>query len=499
MKTSLLAVLFAITSSTFVGAQVPDKDPFIKGESANTAGGEEAAAGVNLSAYVEFIEIPTRALHQLMRNPDLSLSDGNAVRRAVQERINEGEAKIVESALVTSASGESRIESVKEFIYPVAWDPPARLATTNVGPAVDGSDHRRFPVPMVENGIAYWPPSSFPHPTTFEERPLGIEWNQEVWAIANGREWEFSLRPGLVMESNPHSSFTMSTPFGPHEAVNPPTMKSWRPIVPKQTAPIGDTLWLGTVASPPLPETEDGVSMMGFLQSFSQIPIGNRTIAPSVFSITIEFIQVDADLINNYFQAHTDTEFRAGDLRRQLTEQLKDEEARLIDLVTLRCPLGQPASFGAVEERIYPTEFKPAQIPSYLLPNEDAESDEAELQSLARYWPPSAYPIPSAFETRNVGTMVGATVEADRNSGQLLMQIAPRIVRYLGNRVISEFRTPRGVEPLGTMPVFSTLGVTTSVYLSPGDEILLGMASPWTDEGEWNNERRVLVFAKLAE
>lgn len=502
MKASLLAILVVITSPFFVKAQVPDKDPFIKGDSGNPAGGEEGAVGINLSAFVELIKIPTASLHRLKSNPDLALSDGDEVRRAVQERIEQGEAKIVESALVTSASGvQSMIESLKEIIYPVAWDPPARLATTNVAPAGDGSDddYHRLPVPMVENGIAYWPPSSYPHPTTIEMRPLGIQWHQEARSVANGREWEFNLAPHFVLEAGTHSSLTISTPPGPHDPVSTPTMRSWNVTVPKQTAPIGDTVWLGTVASPENSETEGEVSMMTFLRGFSQKPTNQTIITPPAFTLFIEFIEVEANDVNDYFRAHTDSEFSAEDLRLQLREKLESEKARLIELIALRCPLGQTARYSAVDERIYGTEFHPAQVPTYLVPNVSDESKSGEIEPFARYWSPSVYPTPSAFVTRNTGTQIHATIATEDETGLLLSQLQPEIVRYLGKRVISEFQTPRGMEPLGTMPIFSTLRVTTSVYMSPGDEILLGMASPWDDEGEWDNERRVLVFAKLAE
>jgi len=83
---------------------------------------------------VEWIEVDAATATKLLAEPDPAKprlyrpSDAGPLRQALQEKIDKGEATLVESAMVVARSGQrAKVESIHEFIYPTEWDPAQLL------------------------------------------------------------------------------------------------------------------------------------------------------------------------------------------------------------------------------------------------------------------------------------------------------------------------------------------------------------------------------------
>lgn len=115
---------------------------------------------------VEWIEVPHTTYTRLMweeseresATPHQSL-DNTPLRRAVAELVEEGEARVIDTAMIVAPSGErARVESQNEHIYPTEID---RLPSALEVPAPAGQDS-----PQIHVG-------RLPFPVVFEMRPVG--------------------------------------------------------------------------------------------------------------------------------------------------------------------------------------------------------------------------------------------------------------------------------------------------------------------------------------
>ncbi len=197
--------------------------------------------------------------------------------------------------------------------------------------------------------------------------------------------------------------------------------------------------------------------------------------------IIVEFIEVEGSLYHDWMFENRIT----GDgsrLRKAAQEWLKSKEASLIETSIVTARSGQRAKTESVRQRIYPTEPGVPEVPNEI----DLEGSRTEA--------PTAPHVPSAFETRNVGT----TLEVDPVLGiddfTIDLNLAPEIVRENG---MLDW-PPDNEMPFFTvsLPRFYTMKTTTQVTVQHGRSALLGTCRPLEAAERKRKKPIVLIFAR---
>jgi len=131
---------------------------------------------------VEFIEVPHTTLTRLLADPRTSANDTD-LRNELFTLSEKGGATVVETMLLVVSSGEkATVESIKEFIYPAAYE-PAEIHLTRDGKVdtIDVKDH-----------------TTGPTPSAFETRNLGSTLEVEPTVSFGGNLLDLRIVPEIV-------------------------------------------------------------------------------------------------------------------------------------------------------------------------------------------------------------------------------------------------------------------------------------------------------------
>ena len=133
---------------------------------------------------VEWIELSHETLTELLENDEnMRLSErlsGNAgpLRTALKGLIDDGDASILETAIVVARSGQrAKVESIAEYIYPTEYDPPTATVSSD-------DDSKSV--------------SIAPQATAFETRNVGVTLEVDPVLGADERTIDLNLAPEIV-------------------------------------------------------------------------------------------------------------------------------------------------------------------------------------------------------------------------------------------------------------------------------------------------------------
>lgn len=200
--------------------------------------------------------------------------------------------------------------------------------------------------------------------------------------------------------------------------------------------------------------------------------------APVEIGVLLEYISVDHRTANGLLQEYANDPGDVGALRETLEQMMDNDTATLVETSWVRTSSGMRTSTQSVREYIDPTEFDPAEIPTYV----GSTSVQAEAASDER---PGHFTsaLPVAFERRDVG--ISFEVDPILHAGlkSITINVAPKIVTRLENR--DQVRpgyehTARGIEHI-SHPTFYTMEDTTQFEVAPGKDNLLGLHTPHDD------------------
>lgn len=193
MKIHCLALaLLASAFSAVAVAQPADAVPPAFEKSPGSDGGTPAtdpfdpdrSAPKNIQVQVEFIELAQEALTKLLFLAEPKTSDAAPLRKQLQELVAKNEAKVLETQLVVSKSGQkSTTEGIHEFIYPTEFTSPGeeKLPKEKDKPSLMAS----FPA-----GVAT--------PTAFDTRNVGSTLEIEPTLGEDDKTIDLRLVPELV-------------------------------------------------------------------------------------------------------------------------------------------------------------------------------------------------------------------------------------------------------------------------------------------------------------
>lgn len=207
----------------------------------------------------------------------------------------------------------------------------------------------------------------------------------------------------------------------------------------------------------------------------------HRKNTPKQILVFIEYIEVESNLYNDWMFENRMT----GDgtaLRKQAQKWIKSGEGTLIDAVGVTARSGQRAKTESISETIYPTEPGVPEIPN-----------EVDLEG-ANSKAPIARGVPSAFETRNVGTTLEVDPVLGADNWTLDLNMAPEIVALTGY----DHWPPENELPMFTvsMPRFYTMKFTTQIVTLRGRYTFIGTARPHKPAVEGRKKPIVLTFVR---
>lgn len=172
----LMPLLLGLGLGGVVCAQDEEFDP--------TGAEAEAILPKQIRVQVEYIEISQADMVVLMYGPKKS-GDDTKLRDALQKMVKAGTAKMVETQMVTSRSGEkATVESIKEFIYPTEYEPSEVPNEVNKNGDKTGDLVDELATP--------------PTPTAFETRNLGSTLEVEPTLGEDGKIIDVRFAPELV-------------------------------------------------------------------------------------------------------------------------------------------------------------------------------------------------------------------------------------------------------------------------------------------------------------
>ena len=199
--------------------------------------------------------------------------------------------------------------------------------------------------------------------------------------------------------------------------------------------------------------------------------------------VLVEFIQLADRVANKMLRKHA-ASLSARALREELEVMLDADTAKLVESAYIKTKSGQRAKVESIDEKIYPTEFDPPEIP--------------QTVTLTEAQAPGTAANPTAFDIRNVGTTleVDPVISADAKSIDL--NIAPEIVRFLGREYTVEDREdlsaydPETLSSTIYQPKFHAMKHSTAVTVLDGDTVLLGIHRP-----DDTLEETMMVFLRV--
>jgi len=150
---------------------------------------------------------------------------------------------------------------------------------------------------------------------------------------------------------------------------------------------------------------------------------------------------------------------------------------------------GQYATSESIREFTYPTEHEPPETPK------EVRSAAGDGKSALQPRDFATGPTPSAWDTRNVGSMfeVTPTIEADGHT--VTVRLVPEIVYHVKNEIWQEWKDPRGDAHV-QMPVFHVLQCNQAVIVMPGQPLLAATLTPKGPDGMADASRKIMVFVK---
>jgi hypothetical protein len=209
---------------------------------------------------------------------------------------------------------------------------------------------------------------------------------------------------------------------------------------------------------------------------------------PALVRVQAEFIEVSlAQCDELLFGDHAPA--TDGELRQQVGQLVAHGQATMVETLAAVAVSGQYATSESIREFTYPTEHEPPETPK------EVRSAAGDGKSALQPRDFATGPTPSAWDTRNVGSMfeVTPTIEADGHT--VTVRLVPEIVYHVKNEIWQEWKDPRGDAHV-QMPLFYTLRCNTSVRTQAGKPFLVATLSPKGPDDLPDPDRKILLFVK---
>jgi Flp pilus assembly secretin CpaC len=207
---------------------------------------------------------------------------------------------------------------------------------------------------------------------------------------------------------------------------------------------------------------------------------------PKQIRVQVEFIEMPHEELTNLM-----TKPRSGandqDLRDACTKLVEQNKATILETTSVIARSGQKASTESITEFIYPTEWKPYELPNQLEAPESDESPKA-LELIPQ-------PTPTAFETRNLGTTLQVEPTLGEEGRIIDLRLDSELVFHAGNENWSQWVTKKGDGSI-KMPTMYSIRLNTGLTMIDGQPCLVAVQSPKDDSGKTDFTRKIAVFVR---
>lgn len=199
--------------------------------------------------------------------------------------------------------------------------------------------------------------------------------------------------------------------------------------------------------------------------------------------VQVEWIEVSHEQLTPLL-AEPRTSTNDSTLREQLAKLIKDGKASILETMLCTAPSGTKATSQSNEEFIYPTEYQEPALPCDPPP---------PTPPLALN--PEVGPVPTAFETRNLGSILDIEPTLIDDGKWVRLTMAPEIVYHVGDTLFSEWKSDHGNSPV-KMPLIYSLRFNSTITLTPGRPMLAAALSPKNQAGFPDLTRKLMVFVR---
>jgi general secretion pathway protein D len=232
---------------------------------------------------------------------------------------------------------------------------------------------------------------------------------------------------------------------------------NWPFVPPNSGVPIGQNPVTGGLRSGALLDDDTITGLIG--DELVQPTTALR--APGVFSLAGVFTDPQFQVVLRAIGQHKGTD--------------------IINVPKTVARSNQIATIRAVREFIYPTEYDPPEVPnSFGLGEGDADDDsDTDVITNSGNMFPVTPANPTAFETREVGTILEVEPVIGPDNKYVDLSLSPEVSDFLGfinygSPIISPASNIVITENKILMPVFQTLKETTAVTVLDGQTVVIG-------------------------
>ncbi len=216
-----------------------------------------------------------------------------------------------------------------------------------------------------------------------------------------------------------------------------------------------------------------------FLLAFA--PLYAADLVQGNILITTDFLQVDAAVANELM--HGNKPATSGkEWHSVLAGLLQDKTTTALASLSVTTKGGQRATVESVLEKIYATEFKPAEGRKEHSPAVPATFSGVDV------------PTPCAFEMKPVGARMEVDPVIAPDGTTIELTLAPELTVYLGDDAMVTLPGEGGDKPVITMPRYYDLKTQTSVAIADGGSALIAVLVPQKEDGTQDIAKRVLIF-----
>ena len=205
---------------------------------------------------------------------------------------------------------------------------------------------------------------------------------------------------------------------------------------------------------------------------------------PKLLHIYSEIIEISSI---EYAELMTDpmTNTNQTALRNKLIQQVEAGEAKLFSNQSITTRSGERATTESIEEFLYPTEYEPGES----FPSSNQNGKPSGFQMVLP-------PTPTAFETRNLGTIIEVEPIFSKNPKVIDITFRPEIAKQTGYNILSEWNTKLAKVNV-QMPNIYTMRLKTSFTAYDNQFTLVATYSPETN-GVTDESRKLLHFTKTS-
>lgn len=233
------------------------------------------------------------------------------------------------------------------------------------------------------------------------------------------------------------------------------------------------------------------------LKAMEPVPAPGEPAAPSgkssgLVRVQVEFIELPHETLTELLFLSEPASSNATELRKKVQDLVRKKEATVIETQIVTGRDGEKASTESIQEKIYPTEYEPPELPGSFGPR----TLTPQTSPVPQVDPAPIVATPTAFDTRNCGN----TLEVEPillDEGKLIrLHLVPEMVWHTGNTVWQDLKDGLGNLSNIQMPDFYSLRLNTTITCPNRQYVLAAALSPKNDKGEVDSSRKVMVFVK---